>query len=154
MATIKLTQDFKEFLRLLHSEQIEYLLIGGYAVGLYGVPRPTKDLDVWVSMAVANLDRLIGVLEKFGFATGSITREMFLQQQTVFRMGVPPNRLEILTRLSGVEFADCYLRRRIMTVDDIDVSVIDLDDLLKNKSAAARPQDVADVGKLTKRRSS
>lgn len=64
MATIRLTQDFKEFLSLLNSEKIEYMLIGGYAAGLYGVPRPTKDLDVWVSVAVENLDRLIRALEK------------------------------------------------------------------------------------------
>src|SRR2546430_11873150 len=103
MATIKLTQDFKEFLQLLNSEKIEYLLIGGYAVGLYGYVRGTKDMDVWVATDPQNLDRLIHALVRFGFSRTSLNREIFTGPQTVFRMGMPPNRLEILTRIFGVE---------------------------------------------------
>lgn len=104
MATIKLTRDFKEFLQLLNSERIEYPLIGGYAVALYGYVRPTKDMDVWISVAPDNLDRLITALTKFGFASGSITRATFGGDQSVFRMGLPPTRLEILTDISGIKF--------------------------------------------------
>src|SRR5438552_107356 len=114
MATIKLTQDFKEFLRLLDSEKIEYLLIGGYAVGLYGHVRGTKDMDVWIATDPENLDRLINALVRFGFAPTSLNREIFTGDQTVFRMGIPPNRLEILTRIAGVDFRDCYTRRKTL----------------------------------------
>src|SRR5436190_19447261 len=77
MATIRLTQDFREFLNLLNSAKIEYLLIGGYAVGLYGVARPTKDMDVWISTSPENLDKLIEVLGKFGFRPDQFKREDF-----------------------------------------------------------------------------
>src|SRR5439155_14130868 len=102
MAMIKLTQDFKEFLQLLNSEKIEYLLIGGYAVGLYGHVRPTKDIDLWVSVAPENLDRLVEVLVKFGFSRQGIRKPLFTADQTVLRMGVPPNRLEVLSEIAGI----------------------------------------------------
>jgi hypothetical protein len=152
MATIKLTQDFKEFLNLLNSATIEYLLIGGYAVGLYGIVRPTKDMDVWISTDPINLDRLIEVLAKFGFQR-AFRREDFLGAATVFRMGLPPNRLEIITQISGVEFKECFLRRRKMVIDGVEAPVIDYDDLKKNKLASGRQKDAADVEQLEKRRS-
>src|SRR5215210_4907815 len=102
MATVKLTSDFKEFLNLLNSEKIEYLLIGGYAVWLYGHIRPTKDMDVWVSIAPENLDRLIEALVKFGFSRAALSPKLFQGEKSVFRMGIPPNRLEILTNISGI----------------------------------------------------
>ena len=91
MVTIKLTRDFKEFLGLLNSAKIEYLLIGGYAVGLYGHVRPTKDMDVWVSVDDANLERLADALVQFGFSRSSLPQPLFTEQKTVLRMGMPPN---------------------------------------------------------------
>jgi hypothetical protein len=152
MATIRLTQDFKEFLNLLNSAKIEYLLIGGYAVGLYGVVRPTKDMDVWISTDLGNLDKLIEVLAKFGFQR-AFKKEEFAGAATVFRMGVPPNRLEIITRISGVEFDECYRRRRMMEIDGIEAPVIDYEDLKINKLSSGRQKDVADVEQMEKRRS-
>src|ERR1700759_3684535 len=99
MAMPSLIPDFKEFLSLLNSEKIEYLLIGGDAVGVYGHVRGTKDMDVWIATDKANLERLVGALMRCGFAGGSITAEMFKGPQTVFRMGIPPFRLEILTKI-------------------------------------------------------
>jgi predicted nucleotidyltransferase len=151
MAKIKLTQDFKEFLSLLNSEKTEYLLVGGYAVGLYGVERHTKDMDVWISTAPENLDRLIDVLGKFGFRRDQFKRESFTGPKSIFRMGVPPNMLEITTRIAGVDFAGCYERRNMMEIEGMSVPVIDLQDLIKNKTAAGRDQDRADVAKLQKR---
>jgi predicted nucleotidyltransferase len=150
MAKIKLTQDFKEFLNLLNSEKIEYLLIGGYAVGLYGVERPTKDMDVWISTSPQNLDKLIEVLGKFGFRKDQFQRDDFTGTRSVFRMGMPPNRLEVITRISGVDFADCYLRRVEMDVDGVIVPVIDVRDLMRNKLSSGRDRDRDDVKKLEK----
>lgn len=152
MATIRLTQDFKEFLKLLDSEKIEYLLIGGYAVGLYGVVRPTKDMDVWVSVAAENIQRLSQALIKFGFPAAIVQPPLFSGEKTVLRMGVPPNRLEILSRIAGVEFAQCYSRRVMMQLDGLTVSVISETDLKKNKLATGRPQDAGDVQKLDRRK--
>ena len=147
-----MTSDFKEFLSLLNSEKIEYLLIGGYAVGLYGHVRPTKDIDLWVSVAPDNLDRLIEVLVKFGFARHSIQTPLFTDEKTVLRMGVPPNRLEVLSQIVGVEFAGCYARRVMMAIEGIEVPVISLDDLRANKLATGRERDAGDVRALDKRR--
>jgi predicted nucleotidyltransferase len=138
MATLRLTQDFKEFLSLLNQNGIEYLLIGGYAVCVYGHVRPTKDLDVWVATDPANLSRLREVLHNFGFS------------RTLLRMGVPPNRLQVLSEIAGVTFADCFARRSIMELDGIKVPVINLDDLKRNKSSTGRAGDLADVQKLEK----
>jgi len=152
MATPKLIPDFKEFLRLLNSEKIEYLLIGGYAVALYGYIRPTKDMDVWISVHPDNVTRLIAALVKFGFAAGSLRPADFTGTQTVFRMGLPPNRLEIITSISGVAFEGAYPRRQMMNVDGVEIPVISYDDLKANKTSSERLKDRADVQELERSR--
>jgi phage replication-related protein YjqB (UPF0714/DUF867 family) len=152
MAMIKLTQDFKEFLQLLDSEKIEYLLIGAYAVGLHGYVRGTNDMDVWVATDPTNVDRLIAALIKFGFAPQSISREIFAGEQTIFRMGFPPNRLEIFTQIPGVNFTECYARRLTLDYEGMQVSVIAYEDLKANKQASGRNKDKADIEMLEKRR--
>lgn len=145
MAT-QLPQDFKEFLQLLDSERIEYLVVGGIAVSYYGYPRPTGDLDVWIAMDPANASRLVGALAKFGFA--SAEERLFLEPGNMVRMGVPPVRIEILNTISGVEFAECYARRERVTLDGVEVDMISKQDLLANKRAAGRPKDANDLENL------
>jgi len=99
MAKITLEKDFKEFLRLFNSNGVEYLLIGGYAVGIHGFVRATNDLDVWIKVSPENGARVDRALREFGFATASLTPELFRSPNMV-RMGVPPLRIEILTSLS------------------------------------------------------
>jgi len=152
MATIKLTQDFKEFLQLLDSEKIEYLLIGGYAVGLHGYVRGTKDMDVWIATDPGNLDRVLRALELFGFARSTLSRELFTGSETVIRMGIPPNRLEILTEISGVNFRECYTRRVTLNYDGVPISLISYDDLRRNKLSSGRSKDRGDIETLEKRR--
>ena len=148
MGTIQLPTDFKEFLQLLRSEQIEYLLVGGYAVGYYGYPRSTGDLDVWVAVHPRNADGLVRVLRQFGFASASLSCGMFLEPDQVIRMGVPPLRIELLTGISGVLFGDCYSRRATVIIDGTEVDLISLDDLRSNKVAAGRPKDLDDLEHL------
>ena len=116
MGTIQLPLDFKEFLRLLNSEQVEYLLVGGYAVGFYGFPRTTGDMDIWLAATVQNAERVVRVLRSFGFSQKSIPAESLLQPNQVLRMGVPPLRIELLTSVSGLAFDDCYPNRNIATM--------------------------------------
>ena len=151
MATLRLTQDFREFLSLLNSSGVEYLLIGGYAVGLHGYVRPTKDMDVWVAVDATNVERIRLALQTFGFSPGSLPAPLFDPPRTMLRMGLPPNRLEILSEIAGVEFADCYPRRTVMDLDGVAVPVIDLVDLKTNKTATGRARDRADVEQLSKR---
>src|SRR6185436_13936946 len=115
MATIRLPRDFSEFLKLLNSRGVEYLLIGGYAVNYYGFSRATADMDIWVSSSPENALQVASALQEFGFPSASV--EMFAAPDQVIRMGVPPFRLEVLTSISGVEFSDCYARRQIANVD-------------------------------------
>jgi hypothetical protein len=146
-----LTKDFKEFLQLLNSEQIEYLLIGGYAVGLYGYVRLTKDMDVWVAVHPLNVERLRIVLIKFAFTPDSLPVPLFDPVKTTLRMGVPPDQLEILSKISGVGFDECYKRRRLITHDGVEISVISLEDLKRNRLSTGRLADQADVQKLEQR---
>lgn len=152
MVMLKLTQEFKEFLNLLESGKIEYLVIGGYAVGLYGHVRPTKDIDLWVSIEPENIDRIQAALIQFGFPPSSVALPLFSDQTTMLRIGFPPNRIELISKIAGVEFKDCYPQMQRLMLDDVFVPVISLDDLRKNKLATGRPQDAGDVQKLDARR--
>jgi predicted nucleotidyltransferase len=148
MATIHLPRDFKEFLRLLHAHHVEYLLIGGYAVNYYGYPRATADMDIWIAVHPANADRVVATLREFGFDLPDLSAELFLRSWQIIRLGVPPVRIEISTTISGVEFAACYARRAEDTLDGVLVSLISLEDLKRNKKAAGRHQDLADLEHL------
>ncbi len=133
---------------MLNSERIEYLVVGGYAVSYHGRPRATGDLDVWVGMTPDNAARLIRVLEEFGFERGSLDPRMFLEQGRIIRMGVPPVRIEILTGVSGLDFADAYARRAAVKLDGVEVKMISLEHLKRNKAAAGRPRDRDDLKRL------
>ncbi|MGA2112231.1 MAG: hypothetical protein ABSG98_08800 [Anaerolineales bacterium] len=133
---------------MLHSHGVEYLLVGGYAVGLHGHPRATAGLDVWVGLGEENAGRLVEVLEKFGFNPPQLSPGLFLQPDRVVRMGVPPVRIEILTTISGVDFPSCYARRQTKTLDGVPVSLISLADLKATKKAAGRHQDLSDLEHL------
>jgi hypothetical protein len=148
MATTRLAPDFKEFLQLLRSAKIEYLLIGGYAVGHYGFPRATGDLDIWIANHDQNATRLVDVLRQFGFDVPELNKSLFQKPKHVVRMGVPPVRLEILSSIDGVDFQDCYPRREIAEIDGVQVDIICLADLKKNKRASGRHQDLTDLEKL------
>lgn len=148
MATTRLAPDFKEFLQLLRSAKIEYLLIGGYAVGHYGFPRATGDLDIWVATHDENATRLVNALHRFGFDVPELNKSLFQEPRHVVRMGVPPVRVEILSSIDGVEFQDCYPRRENALIDGVEVDVISLADLKANKRASGRHQDLTDLEKL------
>ncbi|MBA3532471.1 MAG: hypothetical protein H0T73_11160 [Ardenticatenales bacterium] len=145
---IQLPPDFKEFLQLLNAHQVEYLLIGGYAVGYYGFPRATGDMDVWVAIDPQNAEKLVVVLQEFGFDVPELAPELFLEENKIIRMGVPPLRLEILTTISGVQFEECYKDRKVDTIDGIAINLISLSDLKTNKAASGRLKDLNDLENL------
>lgn len=148
MATNPLPQDFAEFLKLLEDEEVKYLLIGGYAVGFYGYPRATADMDVWVAVNPDNAEKTVKVLERFGMQTPELTADLFLEKGNVIRMGVPPVRLEIQTDISGVEFDECYAHRRRVDMGTVEINMISLEDLKTNKKASGRHKDLEDVEHL------
>ncbi len=148
MENTQLPEDFKDFLRLLSENEVQYLLIGGYAVGYYGYPRATHDMDVWIAVDGLNAQRMVAVMEGFGFAPGAAAEEIFLRHDGVVRMGVPPLRIEVLMGISGVTFEDCYDRGIVDDIDGAQVKIIHLDDLRTNKVASGRHKDLDDVSNL------
>lgn len=145
---IELPNDFKEFLKLLNSYEVEYLLVGGYAVGYYGYPRATGDMDIWIAVHPDNAHKLMRVLGDFGFGTVGLSEALFLQENKIIRMGNPPIRIEILTSISGVEFSACYAQRVSDVIDEVPVHLIDLEHLKQNKQAAGRYKDLDDLDNL------
>jgi len=133
---------------LLNSKKIEYLVIGGYAVGYHGYPRATGDLDIWIAINEQTAVKMVDVLKEFGFDPPELKKELFLIKQKVIRMGVPPMRLEILTSIDGVNFKDCFYNRIVADFGDFKVNFISKGDLLINKRASGRPQDLVDFDKL------
>jgi len=148
MATIHLPQDFKEFLKLLNDHQVEYLLVGGYAVGYYGYPRATADMDIWIALHPKNAEKIVAVLIEFGFNVPELSPVLFLRENQIIRMGLPPIRIEITTTLSGVSFDICYANRVIDILDGVKVPLIRLEDLKINKRAAGRYKDLNDLENL------
>jgi len=148
MVMIRLPQDFKEFLKLLNVRKIKYLLIGGYAVGYHGYPRATADMDIWIATEPRNATKLVAALKEFGFNIPDLSAELFLQENQIVRMGVPPLRLEITTSISGVAFAECYRSRVVDELDGVQVNLISLKHLKINKKASGRYKDLNDLENL------
>jgi predicted nucleotidyltransferase len=138
---------YKELLQLLNESQVEYLIVGGFAVMKYGEPRYTKDLDVWVNNSRQNSVRVIEALKKFGapLEHDGINAETFAEKQVVYQIGVAPVRIDILTEITGVEFSSAWKKRAASTFFGVPVHFISLDDLMANKQALGRSSDLEDL---------
>lgn len=143
-----LNQDFREFIESLNKNNVRYLVIGGYAVAFHGHPRYTKDIDVWVGMDQENAANILKALADFGFASLGLKEEDFTSPDQIVQLGYPPRRIDILTTPPGVDFDDCYAHRVQTEMDGVLVNFIDIEDLKKNKKAAGRHQDLADLENL------
>jgi hypothetical protein len=148
MATVNLPPDFKEFLQLLSAHQVEYLLIGGYAVAYHGYPRATADMDVWIALHPQNAAKVVCALKAFGFDLTELSPALFLKAGQIIRMGVPPLKIEIATSISGVRFEECYAARVIDILDEVEVHLIGLTHLKANKKAAGSYKDLNDLENL------
>ena len=148
MAGIELHPDYKDFLRLLNSHNVRYLLVGGYAVGYHGYPRATGDMDIWIEMSEPNSKKVASAFRDFGMSDEAISEDLFLETKKVIRMGEPPVRLEVITSASGVDFKECFSHREVLEIDGIPINFISLEDLKKNKRAAGRFKDMEDLEHL------
>jgi predicted nucleotidyltransferase len=149
MAVPELPQDFKEFLKLLNDLEVKYLLVGGYAVGYYGYPRATADMDIWIAVSPDNAKNILTAFHQFGMRSPDLDADTFQIVDKVIRMGLPPMRIEVLTSIDGVLFDDCFLRRQIVELEGVKVPIISLDDLKKNKKASGRHKDLDDLEHLS-----
>jgi len=143
-----LNPDFKEFIQLLNAHDVHYLVVGGYAVAVHGYPRYTKDIDIWLEMSPENAQKTIQTLDEFGFSSLGIQPTDFLEADMIIQLGYPPNRIDLITSLSGVDFLTCYEKRLDIDIDGTLVAFIDLENLKVNKSASGRTQDLADLENL------
>ena len=147
----KLNEDFLEFIGLLEGHEIEYLLVGGYAVGIHGFPRYTGDIDFFVAIHPRNACALVQVFDSFGFGSIGLGAEDFLLEQQVVGIGREPRKIQILTGIDGVDFAECFERRIEFEYEGRKLKVIGRDDLIRNKLASGRPKDLLDVEALRRR---
>jgi predicted nucleotidyltransferase len=148
MDTIRLPIELREFLKLLSEHRVEYLLIGGYAVGYYGYPRATADIDIWIAANHTNAQKMMAALGEFGFGDTGMTAALFVEPDQIVRMGNTPLRIEIMTTISGVTFAEAYPKRVIDEIDGVTVSIISREHLETNKRASGRLKDLADLDNL------
>jgi len=143
-----LNPDFRDILSALSDESADYLLVGAYAVAVHGIPRATGDLDLWVRVSAENAARVLRALARFGAPLNDVREADLTSPGMVVQIGVAPRRIDLLTTLDGLEFDAAWAHRTHVDVEGLRVPVIGRADLVRNKKAVGRPQDLADVARL------
>jgi hypothetical protein len=145
---MNLSNDLREFVELLNSTGVKYLLVGGHAVAFHGYPRFTGDIDFFVERSETNATRLEELLKVFGFSGLGIKAADFLQAGIVVQLGRPPNRIDLLTSIDGVDFDQAWVNKVTANLGGLPVSVIGKAELIANKHATGRAQDLADLKRI------
>lgn len=146
---MNLNPDFKEFVKLLIENNVEYLIVGGYAVGIHGYPRYTGDLDIWINNTNENAQRILKCVEEFGFSSYNLSISDFTKEGNIIQLGYPPVRIDIINQVDGVNFSECFKNKKEVTTVDLTLNFIGYEDLLKNKRETARPRDIDDIENLS-----
>ena len=147
-----LNKHFQDFLGLLEKHNVEYVIVGGYAVGVHGFPRYTGDIDIFVGISGENAGRLVEVFSEFGFASLSLKASDFLDPDTVVEAGREPMKIQVLKGIDGVTFDQCRSDRMIVNISGLEVPFIGFESLLANKTASPRSKDRIDLEELTRLR--
>lgn len=147
-----LSKDLREFVALLNAKNIDYLVVGGFAVGWHGYMRFTADIDFLISTRPGNAELVVEALKEFGFASLGITVEDITRDDQFVQLGAKPNRIDLITSIAGVDFETAWQNRVPGTIDELPVNYIGLDDLIRNKESVGRGQDLLDVEQLRKRK--
>jgi hypothetical protein len=145
---MNLEEDLREFVELLNALNVRYIVVGAFAVAYHGRPRFTADLDLFIERSHENAERLVQVLERFGFGGLNLSIDDFLQEDQVVQLGIAPNRIDLLTFLSGVNFQDAWATREQGEIEGLTVPFISREMLKRNKAATGRSQDLADLEHL------
>ena len=143
-----MNSDFKDLLRAFSEEEVRYLVVGGYAFAEHVEPRYTKDLDVWIERSADNADRVLAALRSFGAPLRELSKDDLTSPGTFYQIGLPPNRIDIITQLEEMDFADCWNRRKTGQIGELAVEYISALDLMENKERTGRPHDLADLEHL------
>ena len=137
--------DYIDMLKCLNKAGVDYILVGGWAVNMYGYIRATVDLDIWILADSDNARKVYSAIAEFGAPVSEMKPEEFAQYGMIFQIGVAPCRVDIISKISGVSYADAVTRAVPKTIDGIPVRIISLEDLIANKKASGRAKDLADV---------
>ena len=127
------SKDFREFVELLIKHKAEYLIVGGYAVGIHGYPSYTGDLDIWLNPTDENATRILEAIRDFGFSSSDITIDDLTKEGNVIQLGYPPLRIDLLNHIDGVMFEECYKNKKVVEIEKLSINFISYQDLLKNK---------------------
>lgn len=147
---MKLHQDIRQFIELCLSQKVDFLLVGGYALAFHGAPRFTEDIDLLLLVSAENAEKIFQVLTDFGFGNVGLNEEDFLEPGQVIQLGRSPNRVDLLTGISGVTWEEAWKSRIPVSLDGLEIAAIGKEELIRNKLATGRPQDFADVARLKK----
>lgn len=146
-----LNQDYKEMLQCLNEKEVEFLVVGAYALAVHGFPRSTADFDIWVNPTPENAVNIYRALAKFGAPLKDISPTDFVEKGIIFQIGVEPCRIDIITMISGgIDFAEAVLRAVRIDLGDVIMPILSIDDLIANKLATGRPKDLEDAQLLKK----
>lgn len=146
----QLSSDLREFIRLLNTKNVKYVVVGAWALAFHGRPRYTGDLDLFVACDPDNAAKLTDVLDEFGFGGIGVEREDFLQEDVVIQPGIVPNRIDLLTGISGVTFEEAWAGREVGHLSGVEPNIISREHLIKNKRSTNRAKDRGDVELLEK----
>lgn len=149
-----LNKDYKEMLQLLLENQIDFLVVGAYAMAAHGYPRATGDIDIWVKPDKENSKKIFRVLQIFGAPMEQMNEHDFEKQDTILQIGVAPRRIDIITGIDGVQFDLAVKDKITVEVDELKLPIISLDNLVKNKLSTGREKDQLDANLLLKRKKS
>jgi len=145
-----LNEDYRDILFALNAEQVDFILIGAYALAAHGYPRATMDIDIWVMPSPENAKAVLRALKQFGAPLHDLSVEELLRGDTVFQIGVAPRRIDLLTGATGLDFPTAANNAVMRQIDGIDLKVLSIDDLIVNKLATGRPKDQIDAEELKK----
>ena len=149
-----LSKDWREFLELLNSRAVDYVIVGAQSLAFHGRPRHTGDLDIFVRPTPDNARLLLAILNQFGFEQSGFKETDFLQPGQIIQLGRVPSRIDLLTSISGVSTAEAFAGKISAILDGIPVFILGKDALIRNKRAVGRPQDLADLAELEEDRDS
>ncbi|MCY7362616.1 MAG: hypothetical protein LH629_11215 [Ignavibacteria bacterium] len=148
----QLNQDYREFIELLKEKEVEYIVVGAFAMAFHGHPRFTGDIDFWVRNTESNALKVYSAIIEFGFPPENLKESDFTSDDLIFQMGYPPVRIDVLTSIEALDFEECYNRKDVKLIDDLRIPFLSIDDLKKNKEAVGRKKDLADLEELKKRK--
>ena len=149
LVKMELTNIFEDFIKRLNAAQAQYIIAGGFAVAIYGYPRYTGDIDIWINPNPENAKKVLRAIKEIGFSEDDVNMEDLTTPDVLIQLGYPPNRIDISTGLEGVQFAGCWSRKALMPFGDQMANFISLEDLKTNKKATARQQDLLDLQNLS-----